>query len=420
MVWAMTLQVLEKGVGYIVLAVLTRTMLKAELGAMFFAISISELMALALNFGTDTYLIRRVASDPEHGLTHLSNVLSIRVVNTAGGYIILNLAIWLIQPELSPIMLLVSAYDFLEEIYFSFAAFFSARRQIIYRLLIFGGFKLMSFPVILLVAYVTRALLPVLWTYLTFNLLLVVTVFIFTRRVFGRIRFAWRPRAILETLRSAFPFFLVNGLGLMHMRLDTIMVGAMLDFQQLANYGLGIRLLEVTRFIIRPLMTVFLPIFVEYSINRRWQKFRQRFNQFMIAAFAIGTLLAIVMQVFGLEVIRSLFGPNYVESVAPAQILFISLPFLYLYLIANVAANALHMERKTVIVLLVAVVTNLGLNWFAIPAFGITGAAWVTVISQTILAIGMLALVLPKLRHPPRVSSSSESIPEQVTIEDAA
>src|SRR6185295_412045 len=162
-VWAMLLQTIEKAAGYLILAVLTRTLLKIDLGAFFFALSIAELTAVFLNFGTDTYLIRKVAMDPENGLDHLSQVLSMRFVSMGVGYGLLNLSIWFFRPELAAIMLLVAGYDFLEEIYYSISAFLTGSKQLFYRLLILGGFKILTFIGISFIAYITRSLMSVLW-----------------------------------------------------------------------------------------------------------------------------------------------------------------------------------------------------------------------------------------------------------------
>jgi len=421
MLWAMSLQVIEKASGYVILAVMARVLLKADLGAMFFALSVSGLVAIALNFGTDTYLIRRVAGDPKHGMDHFSRVLSLRISNSLICYCLLNLFIWLVRPELTPVMLLVSAYDFLEEIYQAFASFFVAQKQIIYRLLTLGGFKILGMFVISFVAYTGRSLVPILWTYLLIDMALVATVFLVTQRNFGKIRFHWKPSAYYEIFRLALPFFLVNTLTLMHMRFDTIMIGTMLGFQQLANYELGIKLVEVTRFIVRPLGNVFLPIFVEYTMKSSWHQLRRRFLQLILFTALIGILLATVVQLFAKELIEFLFGPNYLESVAPTRILFISVPFLYAGLVLNIVGNALHVEGKIVWTLFLAVLINVGLNVFIIPEQGISGAAWVTVISQIALTLGMLIVVIPLLLHPPEIPMINRNLqPDPINVEDVA
>src|SRR5258706_14190470 len=111
-------------------------------------------------------------------------------------------------------------------------------------------------------------------------------------------------------------------------------------------------------------------------------------------------VLAAGMWVFGTYLVYWLFGPNYEQSILPARILFLSVPFLFLGLVSSIAANALHLEHKIVKILSLSVAINLGLNVYVIPKYGIVGAAWVTVISQIIWASGMLILAIPILLKP--------------------
>ncbi|HEY2982292.1 MAG TPA: oligosaccharide flippase family protein, partial [Anaerolineales bacterium] len=130
MVWAGSVQVIEKLTGYLVLAVLTRTLLKADVGLMFFAATISGLAAILLSFGTENYLVRAIAVEPTKAIAQLSAVLSLRLRNAVIVYALVNLLFWLLQPQLSPALLLVSAYDFLEEIYYCFSAFYTGQRKV--------------------------------------------------------------------------------------------------------------------------------------------------------------------------------------------------------------------------------------------------------------------------------------------------
>ena len=395
--WATALQVIEKVVGYVVIAVLTRTLLQVELGTLFFALSISELTAVFLNFGTNTYLVRLIAADPDGALKYLSRVMSSRVINTIFGYIVLNLGVWLIQPELSPVMLFVAAYDFLEEIYNAFSGFFIGKKQLAYRLAILGGFKILTLLGISLVAYLTRALFPILWTYVIVDLLLVLACYQVIRTQFGDINLRFNLTDNLTLMKQASPFFMLNLLTILHMRFDTIMVGALLGLKHVAVYELGIKLMEVTRFFTRPLGNVFLPLFTEFAAKEQWKAFRRRFWQLIGLGLGVGVLLTVAMQAFGPYVIVWLFSERYRESVVPAQILFLSIPFLYIVLLTTIAANALHLEKHVTFMAALSVTLNLGLNLIIIPRFGISGAAWVTVISQAIQAVGMLILILPTL-----------------------
>lgn len=395
--WATTLQVTEKAVGYLVIAILTRTLLQVELGTLFFALSIADLVSILLTFGTRTYLIRQIASAPEDSISLFSSVLSSNIFNISIGYVALNIVVYFLRPDIQPIMLLATAYNFLEKIYYSFSSFFIGRKRFLYSLIILGGFKVATVMGISLVAYLTRALYPMLWTHFIFNLLLVITSYWIVHNQFGAIKLHFNTRENFEIMKKSAPFFVLNMLNILHLRFDTIMVGLMLGLQLVAIYELGIKLMEVTRFIIRPITNVFLPLFSEYATAGRWKLFRKRFLLLLGLALGAGIMFSITMQILGPYVIVLLFSEKYQDSVIPTQILFWSIPFLFLFTVNSNAASAMHLEKKTALVTFVSVMLNMGLNLFVIPRFGLIGAAWATVISQAIQAIGTLILVLPKM-----------------------
>ena len=397
LIWAASIQVVEKLTGYLILLVLTRYLDKTELGSMFFAATISGLCATLINFGTDTHLIRAVAAEPQRALDQLAINLSTRLRNSGIVYIVLNVAVYTIRPELSPVMLFVSAYDFVEEIYFCFAAFFAGQKRIFLRLLTGGTYKLITLVAVSVVAVLTQSLQLVLFSYLLLDILLVMTTYVVVRRIFGGIRLDFDWRSSLDLMNRSLPFFLRNFLNLAHMQLDTFMVGVFLNLEQVANYNLGIRLLESTRVLVRPLYMAAYPIFSEMVAQEKWEQLRRRSLQAAGIVLSAGILLALSMQVIASKLIVTLFGVNFRESVAPAQILFLSVPFVFLEYLLSFVANALHLERKSAWLLAASVVLNVAINLYAIPNYGVLGAAWTTLITQALLAAGMVWLVYRRL-----------------------
>src|SRR5258706_462924 len=226
-----------------------------------------------------------------------------------------------------------------------------------------------------LVAYTSRALIPVLWTYVLLNLILVIAAITLVRTYFGTLQFQFDIKKNRDLMRLSVPFFLFNLLTVLHMRFDTTLVGIMLGFQQVANYELGIKMMEVARFIVRPLYSVYFPAFSEYVADGRQEKLRIRLGQLLILSGGAGMVLAAGMWVFGTYLVYWLFEPNYEQSILPARILFLSVPFLFIGFVSSIAATALHLEHKMVRILSLSVAINLGLNVFVIPTYGIIGAA---------------------------------------------
>lgn len=400
LVWATSIQVIEKLAGYLVIAVLTRTLTTVEIGEIFFASTISGIAATVLSFGTEHHLIRAVATQPDRAVRNLGEVLALRLQNMLLVYTAVNLGCWALDPSLAPVLMLVTAYDFLEEIYYAFSSFFAGTRQLIYRLAIQGVVEILTLAAVSVVAYLTASVYLVLATYLIVDIGLVLGTYLVVRRDFGAIpiRFNWQQN--LGLMRVSLPFFIFNILTLVHLRLDTLMVGILLNFVQVAYYDLGMKMLEVARFIIRPFNSVFYPIFSEMAAQGRWADLRKRAVQLTAAAVLLGLMATVGMQLLGSPLIVFLFGSDYAASVAPTKVLFFSMPLIYMHFVLTILANALHLEKQSAWLLAGSALLNLVLNLFIIPRYGIIGAAWTTLASQTVLTFAVLWLTASRLLKP--------------------
>jgi O-antigen/teichoic acid export membrane protein len=397
LVWATSIQVIEKLAGYAVLSVLTRALQPAELGNMFLAATISGIAATSISFGSDQHLVRAVATDPGRSLSDLGEVLSMRLQNMALVFAAINVAFRFIRPDLSPVLLLVTGYDFVEELWFAFSSFFAGHKKLIYRLAIGAALKVLTVLAVSAVAITTRSLPLVLWTYLALDLGLVAGTFLIVWRDFGPVPIEFSLRRGLALMKTLVPFFAFSLLSIIHLRLDTLMVGFMLGVVQVAYYDLGLRLLEVARFVVRPLQTVFYPIFAELVVQRRQKALRRRAVQLLLAALGLGLVAAVGMQLFGDWAIARLFGAEYAASGPPTRVLFLSLPLVYLYLVLTTLGNALRLERQTAWLLALGAALHLALNLVVIPRYGILGAGWTRLASQAMLAGTLLWVVGSRL-----------------------
>jgi O-antigen/teichoic acid export membrane protein len=397
LVWATSIQVIEKLAGYAVLAALTRTLIPAELGRMFLAATISGIAATVVSFGTEHYLVRAVATEPHRALTNLGEVLSMRLQNMLPVYAAVNIVFWILQPELGMVLLLVTAYDFLEEVWYAFSAFFTGQKRIRYRLVIGGALKILTVLAVSGVAFVTRSLRPVLLTYVVLDAILLAVTYLVVRRDFGPLLLGFDWRRSLGLMKSSLPFFAFNILTIVHLRLDTLMIGFMLGVVQVAYYDLGMKMLEVARFLVRPLHSVFYPIFSDLAARRRRKVLRRRALQVILGSCLLGLAVAVGVQLWGDVAITLLFGRGYEASVAPTRVLFLSLPLIYLHFVLTTLANALHLERQSAWLLAMSAAINLGLNVVVLPRYGIIGAAWTTLASQTVLTFSMLWITAVRL-----------------------
>jgi O-antigen/teichoic acid export membrane protein len=97
-------------------------------------------------------------------------------------------------------------------------------------------------------------------------------------------------------------------------------------------------------------------------------------------------------------IVRLVWGAAYGDTAAVLRILYLAVPPLYLGFIATFLAGALHREGAAARVLALCLAANVALNLFAIPRWGPLGAAWTTLITETLAASWILWLVYGALR----------------------
>ncbi|MEB9681929.1 MATE family efflux transporter [Bacillus thuringiensis serovar pingluonsis] len=123
--------------------------------------------------------------------------------------------------------------------------------------------------------------------------------------------------------------------------------------------------------------------------------------------FIIGVILAIVGNVFALNIMRLMGTPDNIidMSVHYARILFISMPVLFLYFSYTTFIRGTGDSKTPFYFLIVSTVLNIILlpilifGWLGIPKLGVYGAAYASVISTIVTFIVML-IYLKKKNHP--------------------
>ncbi|EEM56569.1 MATE family efflux transporter [Bacillus thuringiensis serovar mexicanensis] len=123
--------------------------------------------------------------------------------------------------------------------------------------------------------------------------------------------------------------------------------------------------------------------------------------------FILGVILAIVGNVFALNIMRLMGTPDNIidMSVHYARILFISMPVLFLYFSYTTFIRGTGDSKTPFYFLIVSTVLNIILlpilifGWLGIPKLGVYGAAYASVIS-TIITFIVMIIYLKKKNHP--------------------
>jgi O-antigen/teichoic acid export membrane protein len=95
-----------------------------------------------------------------------------------------------------------------------------------------------------------------------------------------------------------------------------------------------------------------------------------------------------------------IFGHEYGSAVAPLQILAGGALFVFTTWILHAAAISTNLDRRLLLTTVVGLSANVVLNVLLIPRWGISGAAWATVIAEALTVVLLFVQVRQRLREP--------------------
>lgn len=388
----------RKLVSYLVIVILARHLSKNDIGAFFLAATLASIAALFTELGTTPYLTRRIAAEPENAGKALSEVISVRLPLLFLGCLGLNGLVALAYPDILQAVLLSTVYVYSASLYASFSAVFLGRRKVAYRTVTDIASQCVLLVLVYLAVRFAADLDVVLSCYIVANLVLLASgAFLVYSRI-SRFGLVWDPVALGRVVRAAAPLFVLILLSVLLFKVDTLMLGAMSSLQAVATYEAAYKFLEVSQIVVRPVPMIFLPLCARLVARHQWSMLNGIIGKVLVGAGLSGLVLGLAVGVWAVSIIDVVFGAEYASSASILQVLFLSLPAVYLAFVGSALANGLYLEHRLIRVTFVCLIVNIILNLIAIPLWGALGAAWTTLITEVLLAGWLLVLLSRHLR----------------------
>jgi len=173
-------------------------------------------------------------------------------------------------------------------------------------------------------------------------------------------------------LRFGFPSYLQTLMGKIHERVDVVLLAALgVDAAQIAAYAIAVNVVDRLRVVPDSVGSALLPQLASlpHDETPAFTARIVRMTLFWVGAMALGLALAAP------PLLPALFGSGYSASVVPFWIL---LPATVSLTFRRVLSNYFTASGEpgfNAAVQVVAVIVNIGVNLWAIPRFGIAGAA---------------------------------------------
>ena len=187
-------------------------------------------------------------------------------------------------------------------------------------------------------------------------------------------------------LKDSWPLILSGLVIMVYMRIDQIMIKSMLGEAQVGVYSAAVRLSEVWYFVPTVLSVSLFPSIVN-ARKVSEDLFQSRMQSFFYFCAFLGFSCAIITTVFAVDIIQLLYGKDFLES---SSVLAVHI-WAGLFVFMGVAAGGWfivdNLQKLSFYRTFAGAVANVFLNWWLIPAYGVLGAAYATLISQFVASV---------------------------------
>jgi PST family polysaccharide transporter len=386
--WLLADRVIRMGVGFFLFAWIARYLGPEQFGLWNYAIAFAGMFVVFSNLGLDSILIRELVKRPDQQHEILGTAFCLRLLASMATLCISVGVISLMRGKDALIVTLVGIYSagFIFQslnvidlhfqsklqskfsVYAAEAAFVCATAIKI--ILLINGAPLIAFALAGLIEVALTSLFYV-WAYHTTS---------HTIKL-------WSYKAIIakSLLTDAWPMILYGLSIMICIRIDQLMIGEMLGDSEVGTFSAAVRISE--------LLFVF-PVLIVNStfpaiIKAKKQSpalYSRRLQQLFHLVVIIGIGIAGTVSLLSSQIMDVIFGKLYADAAPVLSWHIWSGIFVSLGMVSGnwfIAENIqIHFFYRTVI----GIFTNIVLNIWLIPIYGITGAAIATLLSQIFLA----------------------------------
>ena len=204
-------------------------------------------------------------------------------------------------------------------------------------------------------------------------------------------RAAWRE---LQSAALPLGFFMI-ALNT-YTYIDTVILGVMRSDTEVGWYTASYRVYEGLTYAPSILAAVLTPRLSYLFVSDR-QAHGNLLRKVLLAAVALGVVLGGLGALFASPILTTVFGVAYAPGTAPLQILAGGSLFVFSTWILHAAAISTNLDRRLLITTVVGLASNVALNLVLIPRWGISGAAWATVIAEALTVVLLFVQVKRRL-----------------------
>jgi len=377
-------------------------------GIFSYALSLAAILTILSDFGTAAILTKELVKQPKRGEEYLAISLILKGLFLLAAAVIALLSFWLVKMEISPLIIIATIILVIAD---------SLRLLLISLMRASEKMNLEAITNIAVQLMITISGIVVIWQKpLVESLMIAYTI----SSAIGTIisfRLAAIPLRQLtpflkfnlplakRIMTAAWPFAIVGLMTGFNLNIDIIMINWLRTLPEVGYYSAAQKVINLLYIIPALIATASFPSFATLA-GKDSLAFDKLLRGTLRVTMAIALPLVVGGIITGTSVIDILFGQEYQPAASTFKILLLTILTNYPAIIVSNALLANNQQREFVKYAAIGVGGNVLFNLLLIPHFGIEGAAFSTVITQTLAT----TFILYRMKR-----ASDLALPQQIT-----
>ena len=398
--WLFFDKILRMGVGLLVGVWVARYLGPEQFGQLNYAIAFVGLFGAIAGFGLNGIVVRDIVRDPQSANVTLGTAFFLQTFAGLFAVILIIFSVSILRPddEFTRFIVAILSLSIIFKSSEVFKYWFESQVKSKFVVWVENGAFILFATIKVGFITLNLSLIYFIWVALAEAALVCVgLIFIYSATDNELSLLSLSTKKAREMLLESWPLIL-SGLAIaVYMRIDIIMIGEILGEADVGIYSAATRLSEVWYFIPMAICSSVFPTIVRQQKSSPIE-YLKSMRQLYFVMWAISITAALFVTAFGENLIGVLFGFKYLGS---AEVLIIHIwggVFVCLGVARGNWILAEGLNRYTFIYTMFGAVFNVLLNLWAIPIYGVSGAAYATIFSYG-LSVIIIPAIFPKTRH---------------------
>lgn len=382
----MITSVVSKAFAFITLILLARYLGSEEYGKLAFAMALTSFFTVLADFGLSSLVVREVARGKEKAGVYLGTLSVFKMLLA----VVVFLALFLISHlgsydyNTKFLTLIFGIYTILLSYSTFFISFFRAFERMEYETLIRSVEKILLLVLTVVFIYLNKQLMYFAVPYLTSSAIAVILALFFVVNKVSKPMFLSDKKFLVGTLKESLPFALTSIFVVVYFKTDTVMLSVMVGDRAVGIYNAAHNLIDGLIFLVPyPLSMALYPIMSKYAINSI-EKLRKIYTYGFLVSLILGLIGAVFVLKFKEEIILLVYGEEYVEAVKVLAVLVWTFLVICVSTISSTLLNAVNRQRIVTIGTAIGASLNVVFNYLLIPKYSYVGAAYATLITESV------------------------------------